>query len=316
MNNLNTTLLERYQPKTLADIQGHDTIRQLLIKMVEQQNLPHLMFVGTPGNGKSTTAVALIKDLYGDDYKSNHIKTDASSDRGIDIIRNRIKEATKYKSLNYNFKVILMEEADSLTGEAQKALRETMLARQDINRFIYIVNNINKIISPLQDRCMILRFAPLTTDNITTHLNYIIENENIQITPDQIEIIASLSNGSMRVAVNALQSVSTQDKITDDLIRTILGSKFNNTDADTILEYVFAGEQNKWEKSIFDLVYKSGFTPDEIMSGILDKLISDNDPKNLKTILLLSEFHYRMSQGAVPMIQLRVALSKLSSMKR
>ena len=309
----NTTYLERYQPRSLSDIHGHDTIRQVLSAMIEQKNVTHLMLVGTPGNGKSTTAMALIRDLYGDEYKSNYIKTDASSDRGIDVIRGRIKEATRYKSLNFPFKIILMEEADSLTPEAQKALRETMLARQNISRFIYICNDLSKIIEPIQDRCMILRFAPLTMEDITQHLKLIVKAENIDIKTSQISTIAGLADGSMRRAVNCLQSAATQTHITDKLIRTLLGSKLDPKYPKTILKNVFEGKE--YESILFNLVYKEGFTPDEIMSGILDYLIKLNEPKNIKIILGLSEFHYRMSQGAQPMIQLRVGLAKLSTMK-
>lgn len=312
----NLTLLERYQPTTLKDIHGHTTIRGILSSMVEQQNIPHLMLIGTPGNGKSTTAMALIKDLYGNEYKSNYIKTDASTDRGIDIIRGRIKEATRYKSLNYPFKVILMEEADSLTPEAQKALRETMLANQNISRFIYICNDLNKIISPIQDRCMILRFAPLNMDDITNHLKLIVREENIDIKASQISTIAGLSNGSMRNAVNTLQSCATQNHITDDLIRTLLGAKFDDIRAKKILKAVFDGDQAQWETDLFSLVYKDGFTPEEIMHGLLDVLMVKNDPKLLKQITLLAEYDFRMSQGQNKLLQLRVGLNRLSSIKR
>lgn len=312
----NITLLEKYQPSSLESVRGHETIRQILMSMVQQNNIPHMMFTGEPGNGKSTTALALIKDLYGDEYKSNYIKFDASTDRGIDTIRGRVKEATKYKSLNHDFKVILLEESDELTSNAQFALREIMLKNQKITRFIFVCNNLNKIIPPIQDRCQVFRFAPLSMDDITNHLKLIVKEENINIVAAQISTIAALADGSMRNAVNALQTVAAHGEIKDTLIRTVMGAKFDPDNAKRILKVVFTGEQNKYEEIIFSLVYKDGFTPDEIMSGILDKLINENNPKNIKIILNLSEFHYRMSQGANPMIQLRVALTKVSMMKR
>ena len=312
----NITLLEKYQPKTLADVHGHDTIRQILMKMVEQQNVPHMMFTGEPGNGKSTTAMALIRDLYGDDYKSNYIKFDASSDRGIDTIRGRVKEATKYKSLNHDFKVILLEESDELTSQAQFALREIMLKNQKITRFIFVSNNLNKIIPPIQDRMQIFRFAPLRMDDISLHLKFITKEENITITTQQISTIATLADGSMRNAVNALQTVATQDEITDTLIRTLMGSKFDPKAAGKILKHVLAGEQDIWEHEVFNLVYQEGFTPDEVMHGILDVLIAKNDPKIIKMITLLAEFDFRMSQGVNPLLQLRCGLVRLGTMKR
>lgn len=312
----NITFLEKYQPIKLVDINGHNTIRRVLLSMIEQNNVPHLMFVGSPGNGKSTTAMALIRDLYGNDYKSNYIKTDASSDRGIDVIRGRIKKSTKYKSLNYPFKIILMEEADSLTGDAQRALRETMLANQSINRFIYIVNDLSKMIHPIQDRCQILRFSQLQMDDITNHLKLIAKEENIPIVTAQISTIAALADGSMRNAVNALQTVATQGDITDTLIRTIMGSKFDSDNAKRILNAVYGNDQSKYEQLIFQLVYKDGFSPEEIMHGIIDQLISKNDPKLIKQITLLADYDFRMSQGQNKLLQLRCGLARLSSMKR
>ena len=312
----NLTLLEKYQPDTLENVYGHTTIRQILMSMVEQQNVPHLMFTGEPGNGKSTTAMALIKDLYGDDYKSNHIKFDASTDRGIDVVRGKIKELTKYKSMNYPFKIILLEESDELTPNAQFALREIMLKNQKITRFIFVNNNLNKIIPPIQDRCQIFRFAQLQMDDILNHLKLIVEKENIQIIKAQVSTIAGLANGSMRNAVNALQTVATQEHITDDLIRTIMGAKFSDINAKKILKAVYDGEQSVYESEVFNLVYKDGFTPEEIMHGVMDLLIGKNDPKLLKQITLLGEYDFRMSQGQNKLLQLRVGLARLSSMKR
>lgn len=312
----NLTLLERYQPTTLKDIHGHDTIRQILTSMVTDVNVPHMMFTGTPGNGKSTTAMALIHDLYGDDYKSNYVKFDASSERGIDVVRGKIKEITKYHSINYPFKIILLEESDELTPNAQFALREIMLKNQQITRFIFVCNNLNKIILPIQDRCQIFRFGQLQMDDITEHLKLIIKEENIQIKLAQISTIAALADGSMRNAVNALQTVATQSEITDTLIRTVMGAKFDPKGAERILKGVFAGEQSKWEAEIFRLVYREGFTPEEIMHGIIDNLISKDDPKRIKEITLLAEYDFRMSQGQNKLLQLRCGLARLSTVKR
>ena len=312
----NITYLEKYQPISLIDIHGHHTIRQILQKMVKLQNIPHMMFTGEPGNGKSTTAIALIQDLYGNEYKSNYIKFDASSERGIDVVRGKIKEITKYRSMNFPFKVILLEESDELTSQAQFALREIMLKNQKITRFIFVCNNLNKIIPPIQDRCQIFRFGPLQMDDIANHITLIVKEENIQIKKSQISTVAALADGSMRAGVNALQTIATQDSITDELIRTVMGAKFDQKNSERILKAVFAGDQNKWESEIFRLVYSDGFTPEEIMHGILDQMISENNPKNIKQITLLAEYDYRMSQGAQPLLQLRCGLARLANAKR
>lgn len=312
----NITLLEKYQPTTLVDINGHNTIREILQKMVELQNIPHMIFCGEPGNGKSTTALALMHGLYQDEYKSNYIKFDASTDRGIDMIRNKVREITKYKSLNYPFKCIIMEEADELTPNAMFALREIMLKNQQITRFLFICNNLDKIIPPIQDRCQVFRFAPLSMDDITNHLKLIVKEENIPIVAAQISTIAALADGSMRNAVNALQTVATQSEITDTLIRTIMGAKFDPDNSRRILKAVYGNDQSKYEQLVFQLVYKDGFSPEEIMHGIIDQLISKNDPKLIKQITLLAEYDFRMSQGQNKLLQLRCGLARLSVMKK
>ena len=311
------TLLAKYQPTTLAGIHGHDVIRRILTSMVEQNNIPHMMFTGSPGNGKSTTAMALIKDLYGNDYKSNFLKISTSSEElGIDTVRGKIKDATKYKSLNYPFKIIVIEEADGLSPQAQFAFREIMLKNQQITRFILICNNLNKIIPPIQDRCQIFRFAQLRTDDITEHMKSIVSEEDIQISSSQISTIAELADGSMRNAVNTLQTVATQDTVTDDLIKTLMGARLRSEYAEKVLEAVYDNNQNGYESEIFNLVYKEGFTPEEIMQGIIDVLISKNNPKLIKQITLLAEYDFRMSQGQNKLLQLRCGLSRLASIRK
>jgi replication factor C small subunit len=316
MNNSSETLLGKYQPKTLKDINGHDTIRGILIKMVENNNIPHILAIGPAGNGKSTTTRALIRDLYGENWKSNHVIFDSSTDRGIDVVRNNIREITRYKPVDAEFKIIVLEEFDEMTKQAQFALREIILKFQSICRFVLIANDISKIIHPIVDRCQVLRFAPLTMDNIANHMKLIVKEENIDIKPSQILTIAGLSQGSMRAGVNCLQSCATQDHITDDLIRTLLGAKFDDIRAKKILQAVYDGDQSVVESEVFSLVYKDGFTPEEIMHGILDVLMAKNDPKLLKQITLLAEYDFRMSQGQNKLLQLRVGLARLSSMKR
>ena len=278
-------------------------------------NMPHLMFAGAPGIGKTTAATVLAEEFFGDEWKSNIIMMNASDERGIDVIRGKIKDATRYSPINSNFKIIFLDESDELTEPAQRALRETMIRHQNITRFIFSVNNIGKMIEPIQDRCQVLRFKSLSMEDIRDHLKKIVKEEKIDISISNISLIAGLSKGSMRKAMNALQSVSYQDEINETLIREVMDATFDPQHAIQLLDLVVKGNIEVYEKYLFSLIYKSGFQPSEILQGLIDLLISKNNPKLLPAIVGLGEYDWRISQGAQDLLQLRCGLMKLSQSK-
>jgi len=314
MNELNVWL-EKYNPTSLDGIVGQKNIVNLLRGYVRMNNMPHLMFAGLPGIGKTTAATVLAKELFGDNWKSNIIMMNASDERGIDIIRGKIKDATRYAPIDGNFKIIFLDESDELTESAQRALRETMIKHQNITRFIFSVNNIGKMIEPIQDRCQILRFKSLSMEDIRDHLKKIIKKEKIDISSANVSLIAGLSKGSMRKAMNALQSISYQDEINETLIREAMDITFDPQHAKQLLDLVIKGNIEIYEKYLFELIYKLGFQPSEILQGLMDLLISKNDPKLLSIIVVLAEYDWRISQGAQDLLQLRCGLMKLSQSK-
>ena len=201
------------------------------------------------------------------------------------------------------------------TEPAQRALRETMIQNQNITRFIFSVNNIGKMIEPIQDRCQVLRFKSLSLEDIRDHLKKIVREEKIDISTSNISLIAGLSKGSMRKALNALQSVSYQDEINETLIREAMDSTFDPQHAKQLLNLVIKGNVENYERYLFSLIYKSGFQPSEILQGLIDLLISKNDPKLLPAIVGLAEYDWRISQGAQDLLQLRCGLVKLAHSK-
>ena len=202
-----------------------------------------------------------------------------------------------------------------MTQPAQRALRDIIVKHQNVTRFILAVNDISKVIEPIQDRCQVFRFKRLKTSEILEHLNMIVKNEQIEISNENIYLIAELSNGSMRKGVNCLQSISTLSEINDSIIRELMNSILNNQDIEKLLMLVKSGQVEVYEKFLFQLIYNDGYDANEIMNGIIDQLIKSNNDNMLPIVVGLAEYEYRMSQGTNPLLQLRCGLMKLSQTK-
>ena len=294
---------------------GQKNIVNILKGYISNNNIPHLLFAGSPGIGKTTAAKIIAKELFGENWQNNTIMLNASDERGIEVVRNKIKQATKIAPMGSSFKIIFLDEFDEMTQPAQRALRDIIVKHQNVTRFILAVNDLSKVIEPIQDRTQVFRFKPLQSKDIYNHLKRIVTNEGINISEENVKLIAILSDGSMRRGVNALQSVYTQPEINESIIRELMNSTLNNEDIDKLLELVKTGNVEIYEKFLFELVYNNGYDPNEIMDSIIDKIIKMNDNKMLPIVVGLAEYQWRMSQCANSMLQLRCSLMKLSQSK-
>jgi len=171
---------EKHRPDTLDEIVGQEKIVGRLKAFVEEGTIPHLMFGGPAGTGKTTSAISLAKDLYGDEWKQNFMETNASDERGIDVVRDRIKDFARTKPVNAEYKIIFLDEADALTSDAQQALRRTMEQFSDNCRFILSCNYSSKIIDPIQSRCAVFRFNRLEEEDVKKYIKRIAEEGRLQ----------------------------------------------------------------------------------------------------------------------------------------
>lgn len=200
--------VEKYRPQLLKDIVGNEDTIIRLQQIAQDGNMPHLIISGLPGIGKTTSISCLAHELLGNAYSQAVLELNASDDRGIDVVRNQIKQfAQKKCSLPPGrHKIIILDEADSMTAGAQQALRRTMEIFSNTTRFAFACNQSNKIIEPLQSRCAILRYSKLQDDQVLRRLLEVIQAENVQYTNDGLEAIIFTAEGDMRQALNNLQS--------------------------------------------------------------------------------------------------------------
>ena len=297
---------EKYRPRKLEEVAGQNAIINNLPSYVRKRNLPHLIFSGPAGVGKTAAAVAMARELYGDTWSENFTELNASDERGIDVVRNKIKNFARTMPIgDASFKIIFLDEADALTDAAQSALRRTMERYSGTCRFVLSCNYSAKIIGPIQSRCSVYRFKSLSHDAIASRVKYIAEKEGLKLSEEAIKAINYVSLGDMRRAVNALQSAAVlgsevkQERIYEttatarpeeiqELIKRALDGKF--FDALDKLE---------------DLVDK-GISGDEILAQMHRLVINMDIPAREKVELMdrIGEADYRITEGANERIQL------------
>lgn len=222
----NKPWIEKYRPNQLNKILSQDEIINTITKLIENNKLPHMLFHGPSGIGKTSTIISLSRKIYGDNYKQMILELNGSDDRGINVVREKIKQFSETKVLfNDTVKLIILDEADSMTIDAQSALRRIIEKYTYNVRFCLICNYVNKIIPALQSRCMSFRFKPISTDVIYKRLKEISKKENVDINKSAIDIIIRISKGDFRKAINLLQSVSmsNNNKVDDIHVYSTLG---------------------------------------------------------------------------------------------
>ena len=204
-----TIWTEKYRPKDWADIRGQQDIVSKVKHFVEQKNMPHVMFAGPAGVGKTSLALVIARKLFGEQWRENFLELNASDARGIDVIRSQVKDFARTKAIGpVPFKIIYLDECDALTKEAQQALRRTMEMYTQTCRFILSANYSSKLIAPIQSRCAIFRFRPLEGKAFSTLLDDVIKQEGLQIEAAAKDAIITVSSGDARRLINMLQSAA------------------------------------------------------------------------------------------------------------
>lgn len=301
---------EKYRPQKLDDVVGQKHVVERLKKWVEKRSIPNMMFAGPAGIGKTTIALAIAKELYGESWKENFQETNASDERGINVVRGKIKDFARTMPIGQKFKIVFLDEADALTNEAQQALRRTMEKYSDVCRFILSCNYSNHIIEPIQSRCAVFRFKRLAEDEVKEYVQKIARTENMNIDDAAHKALYEITGGDLRTTTNVLQATSTLGDITAErLYETVAQARPEDTKK--MLETVIAGDFKSGRKMLFDMLITQGLSGEDIIKGIYRQVfdIKMEEEKRLKLIEKVGEYEFRLNQGGSPEIQLEALLA-------
>jgi len=310
--------IEKYRPKTFSEMKGQEKIVARIKAFVESKELPHLLFSGPAGVGKTTLSLIIARELFGDDWQHNFLELNASDERGIDVIRNKVKDFARTRSImDVPFKVIYLDECDSLTTEAQQALRRTMENYSNTCRFILSCNYSSKIIDPIQSRCTVFRFKPLELEDIKEIISGIAEKEGLNIDENVMNTIYELSGGDARKAENILQSCSIISKnITEDLVYEIV-SAARPKEIMKVLELSMDGQFIRARDLLLDTMLRHGLSGIDIIKQIQKEALSlDIDElKKAKIIEKCGEIEFRMVEGSDEFVQLEALIASFVNLK-
>lgn len=313
--------VEKYRPKSLDDIVNHDEIIESLKSYVEKGNIPNLIFAGPAGVGKTASALAIVHDLYGEKYDQYTLELNASDKRGIDMVRNDLKDFSRsIPSGKVSYKLLILDEADHLTSEAQHALRRTMEKFSDLTRYVLICNYSSKIIEPIQSRCSLFTFSHLPESKVKEQLSHIAKQEELKITDEGINALVEVSRGDLRKAINLLQSVAYRDrKIDKKVIYDAAGMIYPKT-AKKLIETAFEGDFENARQKLTEILVESGIDGNDLLRALereINHNILDITPDDrIKLTRFLSELDFRISEGATDYIQLTALLAELYELGR
>ncbi|SRR5579885_814565 len=305
--------VEKYRPMKLSDIVNQkDVIGSLKALLKNTLEMPHLMFSGSAGVGKTTTALCVAREILGDSWREYTLELNASDERGINMVRDRVKKFARFSGLDTSipFKLVILDEADEMTADAQTALRRIIEDTASHCRFIMIANNISKIIEPLQSRCAVFKFTRISEEEIIDYLEEICKKEKLKYTKEGLKTIYSYSEGDMRHAINVLQATASLGTINEENVKSSAGLS-KTSDVGDILKLALAGKLTDARNKMIELIKVYGMSESDFLKYLNEECYKIKT-SNLSEILeSIAKYDYRLIIGANPEIQLSALLAEL-----
>lgn len=314
-----TIWTEKYRPKDFSDIKGQHEIVKKVKAFVEQKNMPHVLFTGPAGVGKTSLSLVIARKLFGEGWRENFLELNASDERGIDVVRVKVKDFARTRAIgDVPFKIIYLDECDALTKDAQQALRRTMENYTQTTRFILSCNYSSKIIDPIQSRCAVFRFQPLPKEDIFTIIDTIASKENVKVDNDAKEALMQVSGGDCRRLENIFQSCAAvaEGKITAQVIYS-MASVAHPKEVKELLEMALANKFVEARSKLLETMLKYGLSGLDIIRQFQRELWNLELPGRTKIALIdkCGEIEFRMVEGSDEYVQLEALLAHVAASK-
>ena len=308
--------VEKYRPQTLSDVVNQTEIIGSLEALIKDpSDMPHLLFSGSAGVGKTTTALCIARQVLGEYSRDYTLELNASDERGIGMVREKVKKFSRFAGMaDVPFKLIILDEADEMTSDAQTALRRIIEDTAKYCRFILIANNISKIIDPIQSRCATFKFTAIPEEDVISHLEKISKKEKVKSDKKGLKAIYDYSEGDLRHAINLLQATASLGDITEEHVKASAGLT-KTTDVNDVLKLALAGKITQAREKMIELIKVYGMSESDFLK-YLNSAVFKSKHKKLSDILeIIAKYDYRVLVGANPEIQLSAMLAELGDIE-
>ena len=310
--------VEKYRPYTLGDLVDQVAVKQRIEALLQKkEQLPHLLFAGPPGSGKTTTAMIIAREILGEHWRDYALSLNASDERGIDVVRERIKTFARFTDRREGvpYRLVILDESDEMTSDGQTALRRIMEENSEHTRFILICNYSSGIIEPLQSRCAIFRFQRYDEASVTEHLRSIAKREKLGHVADAVfGAIYEATRGDLRQAINVMQAASAAGDLTLDSVKSVSGASVKARVGD-IIATALGGDFDGARTKMVELTRVYGIPERDFLRFANEALASMKVPDMAKAISIIAEYDFRLVQGSQPELQLTAMLAQLSALK-